>query len=53
MQYLKTSLDLVELKKTLTFFKEMGFSDLYVEQIERDLVEREQRYAQLILSNVI
>ena len=52
MSYLQDSLDLVEFKKTLEFFKEMGFSDRYVQQIARELMLGEQRYARTILANL-
>ncbi len=51
--HLKMSLNLVELKQNLAFYKNMGFSQLYIDEVKRDLTIREQKYAQLLLASTI
>lgn len=51
MSQAQQNLDVVELQQALDFFKEMGFSDEYVELLEQDLRTGEQRFARTILEN--
>jgi hypothetical protein len=51
MSHLAVTVDLVAMKQKLEFFKKMGFSDLYTDEIERSLVAQEQHFAQLLLAN--
>ena len=51
--HLKMSLNLVELKQALAFYKKMGFSQLYIDEVKRDLTVREQQYAQRLLIGTV
>lgn len=50
---IKTELTKIELEKTLDFFRQMGFSNQYVEQLKRDLLtcQVKQPYVQSIINN--
>ena len=51
--HLKMSLNLVELKKTLAFYKQLGFSKQYINNVERNLSAVEQQYAQRLLIGTV
>ena len=53
MSTIPENLNEVELDKTLNYFKEMGFSDKYVEQLERDLSLGSADYVRSILDNIV
>jgi hypothetical protein len=38
--------DVAMLKQTVAFFKELGFCDQYIKEVENDLLQREQKVAQ-------
>ena len=46
------TLNEAELEKALGYFKEMGFSDKYVEQLERDLARGRADYVRKLLDNI-
>ena len=52
MSCIPDNLNEAELEKTLEFFKDMGFSEKYVEQLQRDLILAEPRYVRNILDNI-
>ena len=53
VMHLKMSLNLVELKKTLAFYKQLGFSKQYINNVERNLSAVEQQYAQRLLIGTV
>lgn len=52
MSTIPENLNQAELEKTLSYFKDMGFSDKYVEQLERDLALDCADYVRSILDNI-
>lgn len=52
MPTIPENLNQADLEKTLSYFKEMGFSDKYVEQLARDLALGRAHYVKSILDNI-
>ena len=52
MSTIPENLNQAELEKTVNYFKDMGFSDKYVEQLERDLSLGRADYVRSILDNI-
>ena len=53
VMHLKMSLNLVELKQALAFYKQLGFSKQYINNVERNLSAVEQQYAQRLLIGTV
>ena len=45
---LNRAADLVVMKETLEYFRKLGFSDQYVEEIEQDLLQHERKLAEIL-----